>query len=772
MDRGPRLGCALLLLGFVCATSAASPGAIQGQQPDPARGFGVDQTPGDPEPRVLAGAITGRFQDEVHALPFAMVEAAIGVIRRRVITDEDGRYAVSDLPSGDVTVSVTHAGYEPLSLVVVVPEEGSVAVDLELLAKPVDLRPLDVRTGEYRLRPGDGVTEGTMSELEMQALDLGPGLGQAGIVDVLNSLPGADPGDATDVLFMRGTTADTKLVLLDGVPVYSPFHVAGLLRTFEPTVIERAELHVGGAPARFDGGLSHILDLRTRTARRDDVHFSGSVDLLSGSGAVEVPLGEQAGLVAAGRSLHDLASSPLGQARPYGYADALVSLDVDPAEDQSLRGTAFWNSESVALDLGPAPDDARWSNRAASLSYRNEGRGAVVEVTAGLSQYRATLPIQPGAAEGELPPPALLATAQTDRARVVSEVSWGSPAAPVRAGVSFEHIDAAFAAEVLGGLGGADSRGAISTLGTFLDATRPLAPGLSLRAGLRVDHFVGTTTGLAPRASLSWAVAPEALLTITGGRYHQPTRTPEIEVEQTLAEVAERDLSTAELLPVATADHLVLSLDQRIAESARIGLQGFWKSFSGLPGVDGATVRSSGVDVRVLSASDRGALWLGYGLSWYWARDAFERPANFAGRHLLSAGVSGRIGGPLMGEARVAFGGGLPYTSIPVGYESDAAISATTPVNQMSQVDDEPAPRSTFTSELDQSFLRLDAEFYAELEPTWGGRAWRVRPYLRLMNALDRRDSLFFAFERWRSDSVRPLAELPVLPLLGVAVSF
>jgi hypothetical protein len=47
-----------------------------------------------------------------------------------------------------------------------------------------------------------------------------------------------------------------------------------------------------------------------------------------------------------------------------------------------------------------------------------------------------------------------------------------------------------------------------------------------------------------------------------------------------------------------------------------------------------------------------------------------------------------------------------------------------------------------------------------------------VRPYLRLLNALDRRDSLFYTFERWRSESVRPLAELPVLPLVGIAVSF
>jgi hypothetical protein len=261
------------------------------------------------------------------------------------------------------------------------------------------------------------------------------------------------------------------------------------------------------------------------------------------------------------------------------------------------------------------------------------------------------------------------------------------------------------------------------------------------------------------------------LLTVTAGRYHQPTRTPEVDVEQTLAEVADGDVPASELLPVATADHVVLSLDQRLSAAARLGLQGFWKSFDGLPGVDGANVRSSGVDLRVVRGSERLTAWLGYGLSWFWSRSNLSgRATDFAGRHLLSAGISGTIRGPLRGEARVAFGSGLPYTSIPVGYGADAVASAQSVISP-AEVEAERV-LNTFAAELDQSFLRLDAELYAVLEPTWGGRDWRVRPYLRLLNALDRRDALFYAFERWRSDSVRPLAELPILPLLGVSVSF
>jgi hypothetical protein len=73
---------------------------------------------------------------------------------------------------------------------------------------------------------------------------------------------------------------------------------------------------------------------------------------------------------------------------------------------------------------------------------------------------------------------------------------------------------------------------------------------------------------------------------------------------------------------------------------------------------------------------------------------------------------------------------------------------------------------------LDEEFLRLDLELHMLLEPTVGGRQWQLRPYVRLLNALDQRDALFYTFQPWRSDVVRPLAERPLLPLVGVAISF
>ena len=66
----------------------------------------------------------------------------------------------------------------------------------------------------------------------------------------------------------------------------------------------------------------------------------------------------------------------------------------------------------------------------------------------------------------------------------------------------------------------------------------------------------------------------------------------------------------------------------------------------------------------------------------------------------------------------------------------------------------------------------MDLEIHAVLKPRWGGREWEIRPYLRILNALDQRDALFYTFQPWRAEAVRPLAQRPLLPVIGIAWKF
>lgn len=731
----------------------------------------------------VSGMILGRFEAQVRPLPFAAVEAWGPGLHRTLMADSTGHYQLTELPAGALRIRATHPGHDPLEVDVVVPADGDALVDLELRARPVELPAVDVTT-DVRLPDADRRTVAAEAEtagrVEAAALEIGSGAVDAGLAEAVRAFGGNDPAQATDVLFMRGSTTDLKLVLLDGAPVYTPFHVAGLLRSFEPSVLGRADLHVGGAPARYDGGLTYILDLRTRRPRRDRLHASGSLDLLSGSAALDAPLGSRGGVVASARSLHPLGDSPLG-ASPYGYRDALLGLEVEPAPGHLIRTTGFWNRESVVLDLpgtlgvsaGLAPDEAWWSNRAASATYVGRAGGFFLEGTAAASGYDATLPLQPSAPEGEPEPAPLLASAHTRRFRSTMEaarpVSWGM----VRFGLSGERTDAAFSTDPIGS--GAPPQEAASqstTVGGYIDVSRSLASGVTLRAGLRADRFSGDgAPRLAPRAALTWEVGPQALVTVATGRYHQNARADDGAVEESLTDNVGANRAPVTLLPVATADHVVVSLEQTLGEDVRLGVAGFWKGYQGLRPGSAEAIQSSGLDLRVQHMGERTTAWLGYGLSWYWSgTDLSGSSSTFTGRQLLTAGLSGSLGSTLGAEVNVAYGAGLPYTSVPFHSLSPSAAEADR--NALENSGDVIEETPPFPGGLGQDFLRIDVEIHATLRPTWGGHRWEVRPYVRVLNALDRRDALFYAFQPWRGGGVTPLAERPLVPVLGVAWRF
>jgi hypothetical protein len=727
----------------------------------------------------VSGTVLGIFQGRLRPLAYATVEVWAPGLRRSTQADSLGRYRLVDLPSGALRVRASHPGHDAVTVDVIVPAGEPVLVDLELQAHPVRLPEVNVTT-DVRVPEPDAANLDPAREgrVEAVALETGSGLVDAGLADAVRTLGGNDPAQPTDVLFMRGSTTDLKLVLLDGAPVYTPFHVAGLMRSFDPDVLGRADLLVGGAPARYDGGLTYILDLQTRRPRRDRLHSSGSLDLLAGTLAADGPLGDGAGFLVSARTLHDLGRVPLGTS-PYGYADVLAGVEAEPAGGQEVRATGFWNRESVRLDLPGAldlpsdqvPGDAWWANRAASVTYQVRTSSAVVDALVAGGGYEATLPLQPTAPAGEPIPDPLLATAHNDRVRGSLEVAYPTERGVARAGLSFESLRTSYEAVVLPRGGSVDpaeqarAQASARTLGAYVDVSRSLGASVVLRAGLRGDVFNdGDGLRLAPRAALTWMVAPQAFVTVAAGRYHQNARIADVRVGDALASTTSVAGAASQLLPVATADHVVVSLDQTVGEKVRLGLTGYWKAYQGLrPDQDGR-VLSSGVDLRVQRPGERATVWLGYGLSWYWsAQDLTGSSSGFSGRQLLSAGVTGALSDLFGGDLRIAYGSGLPYTSIPFHTPGSSALASDVPTLQNGGAEQTPP----FAGGLDEDFLRVDVELHASLHPEWLGRHWEVRPYLRVLNALDRRDALFYAFQPWRTPGLTPLAERPLVPVVG-----
>ena len=769
-----------LLIALLVVGTPAREGAAQSPVPSAAPGVSSVTAVG-----AIRGIVRAAESPSAIALPYAMIQLVDAGASRSVLTDVTGAYAITGVPAGLHRLRAIYIGHQPSEVEVLVPPGGTVDVDLALIRAPIALPSLTVVARAIDLPDVEPIHLRTAlpawaaGEITLRTLGAGTGMVESGLTGAGGENGGGnDPADPRDALLMRGSTTDLKLVLLDGAPVYTPFHLAGLLPSFDASTIGGAALHVGGAPARYDGGLSYILDLRTRPAARDRLRGGGAIDLMSAQGSLEGPLGSHAGLLVAGRTLHDAGAALWGNGKsPYGYVDGLAHFDAEPAAGQRVGVTAFANDESVFLDLGSTlglvgPDAASWGNRALSVVYQGSAGGTLLDATAAGSRYRAELPI-PASAEQRSAghPEPTLARGRTDRLRFALDASrtFGGSGNVLRFGAAVDRTEASYGAHRLdaGSETGTDAATTGSVAGGYVDATARASGSVVIRAGVRADRYTSDArTRFAPRVSVLWSLSDVALLTLAAGRYHQYARATDAQVQGAVQDLAaglpNARSGPGRRLPVATADHVVLSLDQRVKPGVRLGIQGFVKGFSSYAGLERST--SSGVDVRVAAESEDLTGWLGYSLAWFWSEDRRigASTSEFTGRHLLSAGVTGRLAGPLGMDVRVAFSEGLPYTSIPLSVSESA-----NPTHDNEFRGEVQSGTPALGGGPDDGFLRIDAEIHADLFPVWGGRRFALRPYAKVLNALDRRDGLFWYFSPWRDPSVRPLAELSLLPVIG-----
>ena len=101
-------------------------------------------------------------------------------------------------------------------------------------------------------------------------------------------------------------------------------------------------LYLGGAPARFDGGLSYVMDLETRAGRYNRDHMTLSADLLGGRGMLEGPIFSRVSYLIAGRTVHGLGTNAFTDGPfPYLYGEGLGRLDIDLGSHGRITTTGF-----------------------------------------------------------------------------------------------------------------------------------------------------------------------------------------------------------------------------------------------------------------------------------------------------------------------------------------------------------------------------------------------------------------------------------------------
>jgi len=132
-----------------------------------------------------------------------------------------------------------------------------------VLTRP-SLETVVVTTSRYPIERQAAVSS---NEIARHALETAPALGQDPL-RISHRLPGISSDQLSSPMHIRGGDLDEVLIRLDGVRLYSPYHLKDFQNVFSsinPRIIESMDVRTGGYEARFGDRMSGVIDMRSIT---------------------------------------------------------------------------------------------------------------------------------------------------------------------------------------------------------------------------------------------------------------------------------------------------------------------------------------------------------------------------------------------------------------------------------------------------------------------------------------------------------------------------
>ena len=707
------------------------------------------------------------------------------------VTDADGRFRLEPVPAGSVVLRARLQGFLTADHAIRVRAGDTVRVDVTLRPEVQLLSPIraDARSADVEMfvsKPNIGTVA-----LTATAMAGVPSVGEPDVVRVMQLLPGVVArNDFNTGLNVRGGEADQNLVLLDGHPIYNPFHLGGLFSTFMDATVGGIELMTGAFPARYGGRLSAVLDVRSAEEPRAGVHGSADLSALGASARL-------AGSFKAGRGMWSIAGRRT-------YADATTQIFTDnifPYHFRDFHGRATYafprdvrlavtayegrdilDANLAEFDTDTAPSRAgagrwafNWGNRVLGATISKEFVRGTLEQRFATSGFSTVLDLGDGAfAQRNSIRDFRLGGSLLGRG-VAHDPSIGYDIATHR-------IHYASASSQTGTTEFDFVQHPMSAAVWVADLWRLSAKWI-VEVGLRAEALSGDGrdwAALSPRMSVKYFATPELALTVGGGRVTQFLHSLAGDGPLRYFDIW---LASDSLTPVATAWHYVAGVERRVREDFSVRLESYvkryervmeanWSEDSQRRGDEffAAEGTSYGLDLHTRWHPAKGPSgWIAYsyGMS-YRSRDGARWAPGHDRRHDVDMVGTWPIAKYRLG-ARLGYATGTPYTQI-VGeiarrvYDPsrDAWGTGDPKVLVESMGGARNGARFPATHRIDVNASR---EFHV--------RGTLIAPYVSVANASNAKNVFVYLYNY---STVRPtrraISQFPVLPSLGVRVAF
>ena len=310
---------------------------------------------------LLSQSINGFVREESSGEPISYANVFLSNTVLGAATSRDGYFVITDVPKGEYEFNVTMIGYSVYKEKISVSDTASIRLEILLKEEVIETSEILVTAERQKF---ERAIESSQISLDLREINSVPAFIEPDIFRTLQMLPGVQTSsDFSSALYVRGSTPDQNLIMLDGIAIYNPYHLGGIFSTFNTDAIKEADFHAGGFPARYGGRMGAVLNIINREGNTNKVTGMANISLISSKALLEGPIptwkGMKGSWMISGRRTYfdrviDALKIPIGRKAdgsnsyfqfPYYFYDYQIKANIDINQDHRLTYSRFYGDD-------------------------------------------------------------------------------------------------------------------------------------------------------------------------------------------------------------------------------------------------------------------------------------------------------------------------------------------------------------------------------------------------------------------------------------------
>jgi hypothetical protein len=715
------------------------------------------------------GILRGMVRDSVtsEVLPYASVY--IPELKSGASTDSRGYFLIPSIPANkEYTIIVTYVGYSPKEVVAFIKKNEITDAEVSLVKSAVQVdsvvvygeraKETEISVEKLSVREIENMTHGVETDV-MRSIQLEPGV--------------QSTGDVSAKYYVRGGASDENLVLLNGTPIYNPFHALGIFSVIDPDMINSVEFYKGGFGARYDGRLSSVMDIITKDGNKNNFGATAALSQLTFKTALEGPIPDGSFIITGRKSYSNeiLKKFTNNQNIPIDFYDASFKVNYSNPEFLPISKFTFFGFTSEDnIDYKTMLDASYyWSNLNVGFNWFTAAQNSPLfaELTMYYSKFAGSeLPNSTNDRHienklGDL-------TFKTDFNYSLSDKN------EYYGGVKINYIKTNLLLS--------NSSGQLDDMVSEATAFSSYA-GFKLSSIDKLNADLGSRFNIMrlteapslffePRVNVVYSLSPIMNLKAAWGLYQQELVT--ISDEDEVLPLFEPWIITPDYLKPSNAIHYIGGLDYYLTSRLKVDVEGYYKAEHDLAVVNDSLIYPTDHQLIAASAESHGAeITLNYKTGWIYAQLSYSYSwttrkvramvyhPRYDSRNAVKFFANVDLGSDWSGSIMWIFNSGMPFTQILGYYDKLNPPDILNPSSSFTDYFYFPILAGRNAADL-PDYHRLDMGISKKIQ------IWSMKLYidLNVINVYDRKN--FFYFDQKTGERVNMLPFLPTIDIKAV----